>query len=169
MHWKKFFILPMKINQHSLSVIVPNYNYAGFLKRRLSSIAKQTIKPDEIIFLDDCSIDNSLEIAEQLLKTYGIAYTIITNETNQGVFLQWLKGISLAKYDYIWIAEADDSCEPYLLEKLLPAFDDPDVIISYCQSQIIDGSNPKTPKTHCDDIAKNINASRWLKSYMNNC
>src|SRR5579863_7553321 len=126
------------MNKKTLSVIVPNYNYAHFLKRRLDSIANQTIKPDEIIFLDDCSTDNSREVAEQLLKTYGIAYSIVVNETNQGVFFQWLKGIRLAKFDYIWIAEADDSCEPDLLDRLLSGFDDSDVVVSYCQSQIIE-------------------------------
>lgn len=157
------------MNQKFLSVIVPNYNYASFLKRRLDSIAYQTVKPDEIVFLDDCSTDNSLDVARQLLATYGIPYTIVANEINQGVFSQWLKGISLAKYDHIWIAEADDSCEPNLLEKLLPAFDDPNVIISYCQSQIINGSNQKLPKTHRDDVAKIIDASKWHKSYINSC
>ncbi|MEI7463631.1 MAG: glycosyltransferase family 2 protein, partial [Candidatus Taylorbacteria bacterium] len=69
----------------SISVIVPNYNYARFLKRRLDSIANQTLRPDEIIFLDDCSTDNSLEVAKELLPQYEIPYRIITNETNQGV------------------------------------------------------------------------------------
>ncbi|MCC2625482.1 MAG: hypothetical protein K0R14_1355 [Burkholderiales bacterium] len=157
------------MNKHLLSVVVPNYNYANFLKRRLDSIINQTIKPDEIIFLDDCSTDNSLEVAKQLLGTYGIPYKIVTNETNQGVFLQWLKGIRLAKYDHIWIAEADDSCEPNLVEKLLPAFDDAEVAISYCQSKIVDINNPGSLRTHRDDIAKNIDASRWQNSYINNC
>jgi glycosyltransferase involved in cell wall biosynthesis len=157
------------MDQLLLSVIVPNYNYAHFLKRRLDSIAKQTIKTDEIIFLDDCSADNSLEVAKQLLETYGIEYTIVTNKTNQGVFSQWLKGISLAKYDYIWIAEADDSCTSDLMDKLLPAFNDPDVVISYCQSQIINGSGQNPVKTHRDDIAKIIDASRWQKGYVNSC
>jgi glycosyltransferase involved in cell wall biosynthesis len=157
------------MNKNFLSVIVPNYNYAHFLKRRLDSIACQTITPEEIIFLDDCSTDNSLEVAEQLLKSYGIAYTIVANDTNQGVFLQWLKGIRLAKYDHIWIAEADDLCEPDLLEKLLPAFDDLEVAISYCQSKIIDVNNPGLVRTHGDDIAKIIDAARWQNSYANSC
>jgi glycosyltransferase involved in cell wall biosynthesis len=157
------------MNQKLVSVIVPNYNYANFLKRRLDSIAYQTIKPTEIIFLDDCSIDNSLEVAKQLLKDYNITYSIVTNETNQGVFRQWLKGISLAKYDYIWIAEADDSCELELLEKLFPAFNDHEVIISYCQSQIIEESAPISGKTHRDDIGCYINPNRWLENYVNNC
>ncbi len=157
------------MNKNSVSVIVPNYNYAGLLKRRLDSIANQTITPEEIIFLDDCSTDNSLEVAEVLLKTYGIAHTIVRNETNQGVFLQWLKGIQLAKFDHIWIAEADDSCEPNFLEKLLPAFNDPEVAISYCQSKIIDVNDPGRFRTHRDDIAKNIDAPRWQNNYVNSC
>lgn len=159
----------IQLNKDSLSVIVPNYNYAHFLKRRLDSIISQTIKPSEIIFLDDCSTDNSLEIAEKLLKSYGIAYTVITSETNNGVFIQWLRGITLARYDYIWIAEADDSCEPDLLGKLLTQFNDSSVIISYCQSRIINKYNQNSNRMHYNDIANHINANRWLNDYVNNC
>lgn len=123
-----------------VSVIVPNYNYAQFLQRRIDCIVNQTIKPAEIIFLDDCSTDDSLIVAEQILGKIDIPYRIIPNEVNQGVFKQWLKGIELAQYDYFWIAEADDYCELNFLETLLPAFNDEDVVMSYCDSYIINNS-----------------------------
>ncbi len=150
----------------SVSVIVPNYNYARFLKRRLDSIVLQTVKPNEIIFLDDCSTDNSLELAKELLPQYGIPYQIITNETNQGVFKQWIKGIELVKHDIFWIAEADDYCELSFLEILLPAFDDEDIILSYCQSNyVLEG---KIIQTHADFISMILDAKRWNNSYINN-
>ena len=44
-----------------ISAIIPNYNHAPFLEERIRSILAQTRRPDEIIFLDDASTDDSLE------------------------------------------------------------------------------------------------------------
>lgn len=153
--------------RQKVSVIVPNYNYAHLLKRRLDSIAYQSTKPEEIIFLDDCSTDDSVDIAKQLLDTYGIEYTILANTANQGVFKQWLKGISAAKYDYVWIAESDDYCELSFLQELLTPFIDDKVILSYCQSKYI--KNSKVMQTHADVIANYMDASRWRSNYINQC
>lgn len=149
-----------------VSVIIPNYNYARFLQRRVNCIVNQTIKPAEIIFLDDCSSDDSLKIAEEILSKTDIPYQIIANETNQGVFKQWLKGIELIQHDYFWIAEADDYCELNFLETLLPAFDDKDVVISYCQSKIVN-QDGLFIANESDYKAKFFDANRWLNSFVN--
>lgn len=149
-----------------VSVIIPNYNYARFLQRRIDCIVNQTIKPAEIIFLDDCSTDNSLDVATEILSKIDIPYQIIHNETNQGVFKQWLKGIELVQHDYFWIAEADDYCELNLLETLLPAFDDEDVVISYCQSLKVGSGGMEN--THKNWLSSVIDAHRWNSNYVNN-
>jgi glycosyltransferase involved in cell wall biosynthesis len=150
-----------------ISVIIPNYNYARFLQRRIDCVVNQTIKPAEIIFLDDCSTDNSLEVAEEILSKADIPYRITPNEVNQGVFKQWLKGIELAQYDYFWIAEADDYCELNFLEVLLPAFDNQDVVISYCKSNFVDVNG----NTICDENdykKKRFETLHWDSNYINN-
>ena len=48
-----------------VSVIVPNYNHARFLEKRLSSIANQSFRDIEVILLDDASSDNSREILKE--------------------------------------------------------------------------------------------------------
>lgn len=50
------------------SIIVPNYNHAKYLPKRLDSIVNQTFQNFEVILLDDCSTDNSLEIIEEYAK-----------------------------------------------------------------------------------------------------
>ena len=150
-----------------VSVIIPNYNYARFLQRRIDCIVNQTIKPAEIIFLDDCSTDNSLEVAQEILSKTDVPYRIIPNEVNQGVFKQWLKGIELTQYDYFWIAEADDYCELNFLEILLPAFDDEDVVMSYCQSKIVDQDGCFIANEF-DYKAKYFDPSRWHNCFVNN-
>ena len=49
-----------------ISVVVPCYNASAFLEQNLTSLIRQSYKPDEIIVVDDCSSDGSSEIAERL-------------------------------------------------------------------------------------------------------
>lgn len=99
-----------------VSVIVPNYNHARFLRQRLDSIFNQTFQDFEVIILDDCSTDNSKEIIEEFRKRPQVSH-IVFNETNSGSpFKQWAKGFDLAQGEYIWIAESDDWAELNFLE-----------------------------------------------------
>lgn len=108
----------MSINKQPLvSVIVPNYNYARFLKTRIDSIFNQTFKNFELIFLDDCSTDNSHEILESYRDNPHVTQILFNKKNSGSPFVQWMKGISLAKGKYIWIAEADDLSECTFLEK----------------------------------------------------
>jgi len=150
--------------QFKVSVIVPNFNYERYLQQRLSSIQRQTVKPYEIIFLDDCSADRSLSEAERLLSDCGIEYRIVPNQQNQGTFRQWLKGLELARGDIVWIAEADDHCAENFIESLLPAFIDPDVRLAYCQSKQIDEEGRILAQGYFD-YTRDVSPTKWLAPY----
>lgn len=118
-----------------VSVIVPNYNHAGFLKDRLDSIAIQTYGDYEVILLDDGSTDGSAETLREYTRRYPVARLVLNDENSGSPFKQWEKGVGLASGDFIWIAESDDYSEPELLEQLVrPMLEDPSIGISYCQS-----------------------------------
>ncbi len=146
------------------SAIILNYNYAPFLERRIASIVNQTSRPAEIVFLDDCSTDNSLDTAERLLSKSPVPWRIIKNSRNQGVFKQWLKGIEASACDYVWICEADDYCQPDLLSTLLPAFADADVVLAYCQSRFVDLSGNHICN-YDNYITRYFDFSRWTRDY----
>ena len=102
-----------------VSIIVPNYNHALYLRERLDSIFSQTFQDFEVILLDDNSSDSSIEVLKEYAAHPKVSHFIV-NATNSGSpFIQWEKGLSLSKGKYIWIAESDDSCEITFLEKLL--------------------------------------------------
>lgn len=151
----------------NIAAIIPNYNYATLLERRIKSIVNQTVKPSEIIFLDDCSTDNSLQTAENLLSQCDIPWRIIKNDCNQGVFKQWLKGINLAQSTYLWIAEADDYCELDFLEKLLVNFDEENVVLAYCQSKFVDENGEKVTDYY-HYMKRYFDHYIWDKSYIAN-
>ena len=124
-----------------VSVIIPNYNHASFLKQRIDSVLNQTYQDFELILLDDCSTDNSIDV----LETYGNHPKVnhfIINEINSGSpFKQWFKGVSLTKGEYIWIAESDDFAEPAFLEKCVAVLEQNKSLgLVYTDSNIIDNS-----------------------------
>jgi hypothetical protein len=102
------------------TIIIPNYNYERYLEERTNSILGQNYPIYEIIFLDDCSTDQSVRFIENFALRCPVKITIIKNETNSGsVFYQWAQGIDHAKGDFIWIAEADDLSETGFLTSVL--------------------------------------------------
>lgn len=118
-----------------VSVIVPNYNHAPYLRQRLDSIYNQTFKDFEVIILDDCSTDNSKEIIEEY-RSRSQTSLIVYNKNNSGSpFKQWAKGFDLAQGEYIWIAESDDWAETNFLETLVPILNrDASLSLTFCES-----------------------------------
>lgn len=103
------------MQQPLVSIIVPNYNHARFLRQRIDSILRQEYTNYELILLDDASTDESREIMETYRNNPHVSH-ICYNASNTGSpFAQWEKGIGLAQGKYIWIAESDDYAESTFL------------------------------------------------------
>ncbi len=122
-----------------VSIIIPNYNHARYLKQRIDSILCQDFQDFEIIILDDCSMDESKELIMYYSKSYKFQKCIFNSKNSGSTFKQWRKGIKLAKGEYIWIAESDDVSSYNFLSTLVPILEnDKSIGIAYCQSDIID-------------------------------
>lgn len=118
-----------------ISVIIPNYNHARYLMTRIESVLNQTFQDFEVIILDDLSTDNSREIIESYRNHPKISQLIFNAENSGSTFLQWDKGIQIAKGEWIWIAESDDWCEITLLENLVRGIENnPNIGLAYVQS-----------------------------------
>ena len=126
----------------SVSVVVPNYNYARYLDERLTSIFGQTHPVREIVVLDDASTDASIATINAVSEEAHRSMDLVVRKSNSGsVFRQWKKGLDSIRGDYVWIAEADDSAHPDFLERLVtslgtlaaPGF-------AFCDSQAIDAA-----------------------------
>jgi glycosyltransferase involved in cell wall biosynthesis len=143
----------------SVSVIVPNYNHASFLKKRIDSIINQTFQNFELILLDDASTDSSKLILEKY-KNHPKVSQLIYNKNNSGnTFSQWKKGIKFAKGKYIWIAESDDWTKDTFLEKLIPFLENnDDNQLVFCNSTCIDEKEKIISM-------KKFSQTRWKVSY----
>ena len=157
----------------AVSVIVPNYNHAPYLRQRLDSIFNQTYQDFEVIILDDCSTDNSKEIIEEYRNRSQVSH-IVYNETNSGSpFKQWAKGFDLAKGEYIWIAESDDWAELTFLEELVPHLNDKGTYIAFSNSNIV---SPERMETDIKDVKQDciydgiqfVKTKMWRINYILN-
>jgi len=151
-----------------VSVIIPNFNHARYLKARIDSVLAQTYTNFEVIILDDASTDESCEI----IRTYGgnvKVKSIIQNDKNTGSpFLQWQRGLQMAVGDWVWIAESDDYADRRFLELLLAAVDEkPSVGLAYCDSKIVVG-NTETSETFASLKNNKFKTNRWSEDHINN-
>lgn len=124
----------------TVSVAVPNYNYARCLSERLYTIFDQNHPVEEVIVLDDCSSDDSISVIVKLADQRQRDLTLVINEQNSGsVFAQWAKAAEMAKGEFLWIAEADDLSEPTFISSLLALMSgDPDIAFGFTDSKSID-------------------------------
>ena len=149
-----------------VSVIIPNYNHAKYLDQRLKSILNQSYSNIEVIILDDCSTDNSIEVIDKYKYDTRIK-SILVNEHNSGnTFLQWDKGLRVSNGDLIWIAESDDYCELNLLQELITAYTHrKNTVLAYSTLTLVDECGNVT----CDvrhSANQYFSSSQYLRRYL---
>jgi len=126
-----------RMDMPTVSVIVPSYNHARYLRQRLDTVLRQTYQDFELILLDDCSTDESCSILREYASDPRVRAEF--NEVNSGsTFKQWNKGVKLARGKYIWIAESDDYADVRFLERLVAVLDgDPGIAFVFCRSRCV--------------------------------
>ena len=129
----------MSMISPTVSVIVPNFNYAKYLKERIDSILAQTYQDFELIILDDCSTDDSRDVIEKYKEDKHVTHIVYNNFNTGSPFVQWHRGIELAKGEWIWIAESDDVAKPDFLSTILMGIENcSDAVVAYSHSFLID-------------------------------
>lgn len=157
----------------TVSVVVPNYNHAPFLRQRIESILNQTYQDFELILIDDASTDGSRAILEGYRNNPHVTH-LVCNEANSGsAFCQWDKGIELASGDWIWVAESDDYAEPTFLERMVEEVNRvPQCSLAYAATWWVDEEGNRlwdTPISHevntyegCDFIRQRLAVSNSI-------
>ncbi len=104
-----------------ISVCIINYNQGRFFADALNSYLSQNYNPLELIVIDDCSTDNSVEIINNLLKEKNVKANFIVNPVNCGICKNMNLAISLSKGKYFSVVASDDYFGPTRYEKLINA------------------------------------------------
>jgi len=111
------------MNVPVVSIIVPVYNAADMLHICLASLEKQSYDYLELIFVNDCSRDNSLQVIEGFKKVVDhrdkFVVKVINHEVNQGVAAARNTGLNHATGDYIYYVDADDWLDENAIELIM--------------------------------------------------
>ena len=123
-----------------ISVIIPTYNRAGTILRSVESVLNQTEKDLELIVVDDCSTDNTIEILKQIDDK---RLSVIKLEKNSGACHARNVGIENAKGDFIAFQDSDDEWKPNKLERQLAVCLRKNAGVVFCGLERFDDPNGK--------------------------
>lgn len=123
------------INNELVSVIMPTYNRAKTIERAINSILKQTYKNLELIIIDDCSNDNTIDIINSIKDS---RIRMIKLNENKGANYARNCGLNLAKGEYITFQDSDDESILNRIEKLLSFCKYNKCDVSFCNVRTVE-------------------------------
>ena len=120
-----------------VSILIPTYNRAEYLREALQSAVSQTHPELEILILDDASPDATALVAAEFTGDPRVRY--VKHPRNLGIAGNWRAGIEQAQGDFFCLLHDDDTFAPTFVERLLqPMLADPTRIISFCDHWVMD-------------------------------
>ncbi len=133
--------------EYKVSVIVPMYKAERFIEPAVNGLLNQTLKELEVVIINDCSPDNSLEICQKLFSDND-RVQILTQPQNMGPGEARNTGIKAAMGEYIAFADIDDGILKNAYEQLYNlAKEKGDADVIHCNGNIL-----PLDKTDPDDI-----------------
>jgi glycosyltransferase involved in cell wall biosynthesis len=121
-----------------LSVVLTSYNYARYLPAAFLALLAQSRQPDELIVIDDASVDESVAIINSFLGRFA-APLLVQNPENRGTIANLNRGLELARGDVVYFAAADDVTYPALFASGMAVLEEhPRAALFSARSDIID-------------------------------
>lgn len=159
----------------TVGVAVALYNGERFIVKQLDSIRLQTKQPFEVIFCDDGSKDNTVQIVRNYIDEFclGDSWHIYENESNLGYIGNFYKAISLCNADLVFLSDQDDIWERDKIEKMTKTMESKEeicllsckygIIDAYDNKQhsIVEGSAKETQNLYPVTVMDIMKAYRW--------
>jgi glycosyltransferase involved in cell wall biosynthesis len=149
----------------AVSVVVPSYNHARFLERRMLSILGQTYQDFDVLVLDDASTDDTASVLERFASHPAVRIEMARSNSGSP-FRQWNAGVGRTTSPLVWIAESDDEADPRLLQTLVSRLDrHPSCGLAFAQSMGIDAEGrARGTVATCTDT---VDTEHWRSDYVN--
>ena len=120
-----------------VTAVVASYNHAEFLVQRMESLIAQTYQDLEILVIDDCSTDNSVEVLRKYQSHPKV--TLVVREQNGGWVAVSNQGVEMATGEFVVFANCDDACDLSLIQRLVAAMQaHPTAGMAFCRSVLVD-------------------------------
>lgn len=152
-----------------ISIVLPTYNGSKYIKEAIDSIINQTYKNWELIIVNDCSTDNTLEIANEY-SAKDLRIRVVSNEVNQKVAQALNNGFREAKGEYFtWISD-DNRFKANALEYMANLLDkNTGFDFATCAYEIIDADGNFTGRTYSYSSKHAVMGDLLYKNNVNAC
>jgi glycosyltransferase involved in cell wall biosynthesis len=118
-----------------ISVCMAVFNGERYLEEQLRSILVQLANDDEVIIVDDCSLDGSVDL---IRHTDDPRITLLQNETNSGPTASFERALFLAKGKYIFLSDQDDIWEPGKVAIMCGIFNSSNSLVVVSDARVVD-------------------------------
>jgi glycosyltransferase involved in cell wall biosynthesis len=118
-----------------ISVCMAVFNGAPYLEEQLRSILDQLANDDEVIVVDDCSVDGSIDLIRQMNDP---RITLLKNNENIGPAASFERAFSLAKGKYVFLSDQDDIWEPSKVAIISSIFDTSNPLVVVSDARVVD-------------------------------
>jgi glycosyltransferase involved in cell wall biosynthesis len=154
-------------NDPLVSIGVPAYNGAGFLRKTLQSLINQTYKNLQIIVSDDCSSDDTLQICFSF-RDYDSRVIVVSNKERLGAVANFNRVVELAKGEFFFWNAQDDYRDHSYVECCMSQFKSNNNLV-FCHSKYSDSAVSENSEFLVRSLNFIINEpdfrSRFLKAY----
>ena len=124
-------------NNPLVSLLIVSYNHSKWILETLESVRNQTYKNLQIVIIDDCSSDNTVEIIQNWIDTNQIDCTFIAHKENQGVCKTYNEGVGLCDGKYYSSVSGDDILNKNKTEKQVAFFENQDDSVAMIYSDAV--------------------------------
>lgn len=121
-----------------ISIAMATFNGAIYLKSQLESLATQSRPPDEVVIVDDCSVDATEQIAKSFASDAPFALKFIKNPHQLGVTANFEKAMMSCSGDIIFTSDQDDVWLSGKIERMVREFEDSSALLVVCDAKLVD-------------------------------
>ena len=169
----------MTTRQPKVSIIVPVYNVEQYIEACIKSLIAQTLKDIEIIVVDDCGSDNSMDIVQKYAKK-DKRIKILKHKKNSGLSASRNSGIDFASAPYLMFCDSDDMYENNMCYEMYNAIEKSGADVAMCGTKIIYEADEQLKKSDdeyyrikykatqdiTNNLINNCDVSAWNKIYI---
>ncbi len=134
----------LEMDTPRVSVCIPAYNAAAYLREAMVSVLEQSYRDFEIVVVDNCSTDQTATIVDQISKDSNGCVRYFKNENNIGLVPNLNRCLTHARGQYIKFLCADDMLLPGCIETMVASLEaNPSVTLVACARQLVDAGGYK--------------------------
>lgn len=125
----------------SVSVVLATFNGERYLGEQLESLGRQTRLPDEVIIVDDCSVDSTPRILSEYARTARFPVRLIEFAEHLGTLAAFEEGLRAASGELLVICDQDDRWKPEKIAVMTERMAErPDALLAFSDAVLIDAA-----------------------------